>query len=110
MQSSHIDAYCATLHCYLSDWNASHDVDNGAAKLLKAAQVIYDKIKLLSSPPTNARSFLITDSYGMGRSDAQGDAYKKKVFNGLASLRAANPKLKFGYVGELSSYANRGLL
>lgn len=93
------------MHCFLSDWNTSQGVENGAALLLEAAQVILDKIKLLSSPPTNARSFLITDSYGMGRSDAQGDAYKKKVFNGLASLRAANPKLKFGYVGESNSYA-----
>lgn len=91
------------LRCFLSDWNTSHDVEDGSAKLLQAAQVIIDKIKLLASPPTNARSFLITDSYGMGRSDAQGDAYKKKVFNGLASLRAANPKLKFGYVGRSNS-------
>lgn len=98
------DTFHDVCHCYLSDWIASHKVDNGTALLPQAAQVILDKIQVLSSAPTNARSFLIADSYGLGRSDAQGDAWKKKIFNGLASLRAANSNLRFGFVGESDSY------
>ncbi|CAE6335829.1 unnamed protein product [Rhizoctonia solani] len=81
---------------HISDFAASHK--DGPANLPLAAQVILDKIQLLSSPPTNARSFLITDSYGYGTHEASGEAFKKKVFNGIASLQSLIPNLRFGFV------------
>ncbi|CAE6477649.1 unnamed protein product [Rhizoctonia solani] len=71
---------------------------DGTANMPKAAQVVLDKIKLLSSAPTNARSFLVTDSYGYGRHAASGEAYKKKIFNGLAQMQSQVPGLKVGFV------------
>lgn len=65
-----------------------------------AAQVVLDQIKRLAAAPTNARSFLVTDSYGYGTHEAPGDAYKKKIFNGLAQLHASSPPLQVAFVGE----------
>jgi hypothetical protein len=73
---------------------------DGPANLPRAAQVILDKIQLLSNPPTNAKSFLVTDSYGYGSHNAPGEAFKKKVFNGIAEMSTRNSQLKFGFVGE----------
>lgn len=61
-----------------------------------------DQIKRLAAPPTNARSFLVADSYGRGSHEVAGDAFKKKVFNGLAELHYGPPFLQIGYVGELN--------
>jgi hypothetical protein len=55
--------------------------------LPQAAQVVLDKIATLSSPPTNAQSFLITDDYGRGSSAPAGEAYKQAIFDGLAQMR-----------------------
>ncbi|KAG8793060.1 hypothetical protein FRC12_003993 [Ceratobasidium sp. 428] len=89
-----------TIYFGIND-NIAAAKSGNTANLAKAAQVILDKIQVLSSAPTNGRSFLITDSYGLGKSNTAGDAYKKKIFNGLASLQAKNSALKFGFAGEL---------
>lgn len=52
----------------------------------EAAQVIIDQIQILASPPTNARSFLVTDVYGRGVHTPAGEAYKQKIFEGLHSF------------------------
>ncbi|KDN44607.1 hypothetical protein RSAG8_05372, partial [Rhizoctonia solani AG-8 WAC10335] len=52
----------------------------------------------LSGPPTNARSFLVTDSYGYGSHEASGEAFKKKVFNGIAEMKSRVPSMRFGFV------------
>ncbi|KAH7333650.1 hypothetical protein B0J17DRAFT_721542 [Rhizoctonia solani] len=63
-----------TVYFGINDFSATGK--DGTANMSKAAQVILDKIKLLSSAPTNARSFLVTDSYGYGRHAASGEALK----------------------------------
>jgi hypothetical protein len=82
-----------------SDVSASHT--DGTGNLPVAAQVVLDQIKRLASPPTNARSFLVTDSYGRGKKEPAGEAYKKKIFNGLANLHYGLPFLQIGYAGKL---------
>ena len=47
-------------------------------QLPQAAQVIIDQIKILSSPPTNGRSFLVTDVYGRGTHTQAGDDYVQR--------------------------------
>lgn len=63
-----------------------------------AAQVILDQIKILSSPPTNARLFLVADVYGRGTTSAPGEAYKQAVFSGLNEFQKAPTNLKVSYV------------
>ncbi len=48
-----------------------------------AAQVILSQIQILASPPTSARSFLLTDVYGRGVHTPSGEAYKQTIFSGL---------------------------
>jgi hypothetical protein len=48
--------------------------------LPEAAQVIINQIKILSSPPTNGRNFLVTDVYGRGVHTPDGDAYVQRFF------------------------------
>ncbi|KAH7333651.1 hypothetical protein B0J17DRAFT_133041 [Rhizoctonia solani] len=84
-----------TVYFGINDVSASHA--DGADKLPAAAQVVLDQIKRLAAPPTNARSFLVTDSYGRGKSEPAGEAYKKKIFHGLAKLRYSWPFLQIGY-------------
>jgi hypothetical protein len=88
----------------LSDVSASHN--DGAQFLPAAAQVVLDQIKRLAAPPTYARSFLVTDSYGRGSHEAAGDAYKKQIFNGLAKLHQEFPFLQVGYAGEFGLRLN----
>ncbi|KAL5637551.1 hypothetical protein ACGC1H_004090 [Rhizoctonia solani] len=85
-----------TVYFGINDVVASHK--DGAENLPAAAQVVLDQIKRLATPPTLARSFLVTDSYGRGTQEPAGEAYKKKVFNGLADLRSSWPFLQIGYV------------
>lgn len=63
-----------------------------------AAQVILDQIKILSSPPTNARLFLVADVYGRGTSSGPGEAYKQAVISGLNELHDPPMNLKVSYV------------
>ncbi|CAE6442835.1 unnamed protein product [Rhizoctonia solani] len=85
-----------TVYFGINDFAASHK--DGPANLPQAAQVILDKIQAISSPPTNARSFLVTDSYGYGSHEASGEAFKKKVFNGIAEMKSRVPSMRFGFV------------
>ncbi|EIM90886.1 uncharacterized protein STEHIDRAFT_34624, partial [Stereum hirsutum FP-91666 SS1] len=50
------------------------------------AQVLLQQIQLLASPPTNARSFLVTDVYGRGAHTAGGEAWKQSLFDGLSAF------------------------
>ncbi|KAI0708321.1 hypothetical protein C8Q76DRAFT_627053 [Earliella scabrosa] len=59
---------------------------DGEANLQAAAQVILSQIRTLASPPTNARSFLVTDVYGRGTHTPAGDAFVQTVFSGLHDL------------------------
>ncbi|CAE6335810.1 unnamed protein product [Rhizoctonia solani] len=79
----------------INEVTASHT--DGAENLPAAAQVVLDQIKRLAAPPTNARSFLVAHSYGRGKAEPAGEAYKKKIFNGLAELRYSWPFLQIGY-------------
>ncbi|KAG8706516.1 hypothetical protein FRC09_002377 [Ceratobasidium sp. 395] len=84
-----------TVYFGINDVSASHK--DGAQFLPAAAQVVIDQIKRLAAPPTLARSFLVTDSYGRGSHEAAGDAYKKQIFNDLAKLHYGPPFLQIGY-------------
>ncbi|KEP49999.1 putative GDSL-like lipase/acylhydrolase domain protein [Rhizoctonia solani 123E] len=97
-QSNNLDPATTlyTVYFGINDVVASHK--DGVENLPAAAQVVLDQIQRLAAPPTLARSFLVTDSYGRGTQEPAGDAYKKKVFNGLAELRFSLPLLQIGYV------------
>ena len=73
--------------------------------------MVLDQIKRLAAPPTLARSFLVTDSYGRGKQEAAGDAYKKQIFNGLAKMHYGWPFLQVAYAGQFSPIGqDKGLL
>jgi|ERR1700676_3880806 hypothetical protein len=55
--------------------------------LPEAAQALIDQIRILSSPPTNGRSFLVTDVYGRGAHTAAGDAYVQRFLILLVLLK-----------------------
>ncbi|PVF97902.1 hypothetical protein CPB86DRAFT_826166 [Serendipita vermifera] len=96
-QSNNLDPATTlyTVYFGINDVSASHK--DGPGNLPIAAQVILDQIKRLAAPPTRARSFLVTDSYGRGSHEAPGDAFKKQVFNGIAKLHYGLPFLQIGY-------------
>ncbi|KAI0767761.1 hypothetical protein C8Q74DRAFT_1318276 [Fomes fomentarius] len=56
---------------------------DGEANLQAAAQVILSQIRILASSPINARSFLLTDVYGLGTHTPAGDAFVQTIFSGL---------------------------
>ncbi|ELU37528.1 GDSL-like lipase/Acylhydrolase domain-containing protein [Rhizoctonia solani AG-1 IA] len=99
-QNNSLDPSTTLYTVYFGINDVSGSRKDGPANLPRAAQVILDKIELLSRPPTNARSFLLTDSYGYGSHEAPGDAFKKKVFNGIAEMKTRVPSLKFAFVGK----------
>ncbi|KAG8712147.1 hypothetical protein FRC09_020183 [Ceratobasidium sp. 395] len=88
-----------TVYFGINDVSASHK--DGAQFLPAAARVVIDQIKRLAAPPTLARSFLVTDSYGRGSHEVAGDAYKNQIFNELAKLHYGPPFLQIGYAGQL---------
>lgn len=65
-----------------------------------AAQVLLEQIKILSSPPTNARSFMVLDVYGRGTTAPSGEAFKQTIFSGLSDFHTAtnSTKLNVSYV------------
>lgn len=65
--------------------------------LPESAQTVIDQIKILSSPPTNGRSFLVTDVYGRGVHTAEGDAYVQKIFDGLHDLHYGTENLNVAF-------------
>ena len=88
---------------------------DGTANLEAAAQVILDQIQILASPPTNARSFLVTDVYGRGVHTPEGDVMVQTMYPGLATLRVrdhgrdgAAPRRVRGVQPDLGRGARRG--
>ncbi|EKM77944.1 hypothetical protein AGABI1DRAFT_42492 [Agaricus bisporus var. burnettii JB137-S8] len=55
--------------------------------LASLTQVLLDQIKILASPPTNARKFMILDVYGRGITIPSGEAFKQIIYSGLSSFR-----------------------
>ncbi|KAI0672068.1 hypothetical protein C8Q78DRAFT_1068709 [Trametes maxima] len=73
---------------------------DGTANLQAAAKVILNQIRILSSPPTNAHSFLVTDVYGRGTHTPAGDAFVQSLFSGLHDLRvntSSSARLNFAF-------------
>ncbi|RPD60549.1 hypothetical protein L226DRAFT_604420 [Lentinus tigrinus ALCF2SS1-7] len=60
---------------------------DGEANLQAAAQVILSQIRTLAGAPTNARSFLLADVYGLGTHTPAGDAFVQTIYSGLHDLR-----------------------
>lgn len=56
----------------------------------QAAQVVLDQIQILSSPPTNGRSFLVADVYGLQVHSTDGELWKQQIFDGLSQFHANN--------------------
>ncbi|TFK31527.1 hypothetical protein BDQ12DRAFT_748237 [Crucibulum laeve] len=65
-----------------------------------AADTLINQIKVLSSPPTNARSFMVLDDYGRGSKAPSGEAFKQTIFNALHQFHKGinSPKLDFAYI------------
>ena len=79
--------YVSTCSCIRpSPLNTLRVPADGEANLQAAAQVILSQLRLLASPPTNARSFLLADVYGLGTPTSAGDAMVQTVFSGLHDL------------------------
>ncbi|VDB84721.1 unnamed protein product [Peniophora sp. CBMAI 1063] len=77
------DTTLYTIFFGINDWIASMiDGDH----LPEAAQDLLNQIQILASPPTNGRSFLVTDVYGRGTHTATGEAWKQAVFDGLSAF------------------------
>ncbi|KAH9934521.1 uncharacterized protein BXZ73DRAFT_100711 [Epithele typhae] len=76
-----------TLYAVFFGINDFGDSRNDCEESLQAAaQVILEQIRILASPPTNGRSFLVLDDYGIGTHTAAGDAFVQTVFSGLRDL------------------------
>ncbi|KAI0318727.1 carbohydrate esterase family 16 protein [Amylostereum chailletii] len=78
------DTTLYTVFFGINDFSDSHTDGN---HLPEAAAEILEQIQILSSPPTNGRSFLVTDVYGRGTIAATGEAFKQQIFDGLGTLR-----------------------
>ncbi|KAG9310077.1 carbohydrate esterase family 16 protein [Chiua virens] len=79
----------------INDWEDSFvDGDN----LPQAAQDLLGQISRLSSPPTNARNFLVTDVYGRGTENAWGQQWIQLIYDGLARFRSQDPPLNVAFV------------
>jgi hypothetical protein len=67
-------------------------------RLPEAAQVIIDQIRILASPPTNGRDFLVTGVYGRGVHTPIGDAFTQRIFEGLRDLHYGPSSLNVAFV------------
>jgi hypothetical protein len=66
-----------------------------------AAKSLLEQIQILSSPPTNARNFMVLDVYGRGTMVPPGEASKQTVFNDLRDFHIgvkSQAKLDVSYV------------
>lgn len=63
-----------------------------------ASHVVLNQIRILSSPPTNGRSFLVLDVYGRGAHTPSGEAWKQTIYDGLADLHLGPEHLNVAYV------------
>jgi len=81
----------------INDFEASK-VDGN--RLPEAAQTVLSLIDVLTSSPTNARSFLVLDNYGLGTQSDDGDAYKQSIFSGLNNRRTStmSPPFRVGFI------------
>ena len=52
------------------------------------AQYLLNQIRILASPPTNARNILVTDVYGRGTHTPSGEAWKQSIFDGLSAFNS----------------------
>jgi len=95
-QSNKLDP-ASTLYTIFFGINDYEDSKIDGDHLPEAAQVIINQIKILSSPPTNGRSFLVTDVYGRGIHTATGDAYVQSIFDGLHDLHTGSPSLNVAF-------------
>jgi hypothetical protein len=57
--------------------------------LPEAAADLLQLIEVLASPPTNGKSFMVLDDYGVGTHSASGDAWKQAVFTGLGEMHTS---------------------
>ncbi|OJT04615.1 hypothetical protein TRAPUB_4680 [Trametes pubescens] len=87
-QSNDLDPETTLYTVFFGINDYGDSMTDGTANLQAAAQVIIDQIRILTSPPTNARAVLVTDVYGRGTHTPAGDAFVQSVFAGLHALRA----------------------
>lgn len=75
-----------------------HPVDGD--HMQAAAQALLHQIEVLSSPPTNGRSFMVLDIYGRGTTTPPGEGFKKTIFDGLHHFhtRTNGTQLDVSYV------------
>lgn len=72
---------------FFSQQNSNPNLTVDGDHLTEAAHVLLDQIKILASPPTNARKFMVLDVYGRGITIPSGEAFKQIIYSGLSSFR-----------------------
>lgn len=65
--------------------------------LPEAAEALINQIKILASPPTNGRSFLVTNVYGRGVHTDDGDQFVQSIFDGLGDLHYGDLHLNVAF-------------
>ncbi|EGN93505.1 carbohydrate esterase family 16 protein [Serpula lacrymans var. lacrymans S7.3] len=95
-QSNNLDSDTTlyTVFFGINDWEDSFiDGDH----LPQAAHDLLNQMQILSSSPTNARNFLVTDVYGRGTTNADGQAWLQSIFDGLTAFHSATPPLNVAF-------------
>ncbi|KAF4579656.1 hypothetical protein EYR40_000167 [Pleurotus pulmonarius] len=77
-----------TLYAIFFGINDFGDYNSDGNHMPQAAQVVLDQIRILSSPPTNGRSFLVVDVYGLQVHSTDGELWKQQIFDGLSQFHA----------------------
>ncbi|KAH7921927.1 carbohydrate esterase family 16 protein [Leucogyrophana mollusca] len=88
------DTTLYTVFFGINDWE---DSLTGPDNLPEAAQDLLGQMKLLASPPTNARNFLVTDVYGRGTTTASGQAWLQAIYDGLNEFHKGTPPLNVAF-------------
>ncbi|ESK89450.1 carbohydrate esterase family 16 protein [Moniliophthora roreri MCA 2997] len=99
----------------INDYIAHLTENDNGTRMHAAAEAVLTQIDILSSAPTNGRSFMVLDVYGRGSTDPAGEDYKQTIYNGLAqrhSNRSSPLNVAFvdyariwnGVLGEVPGY------
>ncbi|KAI3608190.1 thermolabile hemolysin [Moniliophthora roreri] len=92
--------------------------DDGT-RMHAAAEAVLTQIDILSSAPTNGRSFMVLDVYGRGSTNPAGEDFKQTIYNGLAQRHSKTlsplnvafvdyARIWNGVLGEVPGYKASG--
>ncbi|KAK7027996.1 hypothetical protein VNI00_015082 [Paramarasmius palmivorus] len=72
----------------INDYIAHLTENDNGTRMHSAAEVVLAQIDILSSSPTNGRSFMVLDVYGRGTTNPAGEDFKQTIYDGLAQRHA----------------------